>query len=547
MLEKALEYLKSGLSVIPQARDKKSLISWKEYQNRLPTEQEVRDWWTKWPDANIAVVTGKISGITVIDIDTKKDENGNIIQRGDSSDLNTLTQVVESGGGGMHLYYKYNPTAKTGHIKELVEIKNDGGLITVPPSIHKSGNEYKVIRGGALAELVIGYAPKVSSFEGFDGVMAGSRNETATKVIGKILSTLPQEDWKTIGLEFARFWNSRNSPPLPDNELNLTFNSIAKREFVKRNTSVGGTIERLQTEVKTEEEKQRLLEIAKIYDGEDKMILSSELVELIKTRPEELKIMSGIKGLDDILKGFRPSQVVVVAAPTKNGKTSFCMELTTQMKEYCPAWFPLEEGAEELLTKFIERKEEPPIFCTPASYTKIDLNWIENKIIEAIVKYGTKIVFIDHLHFIVPFSAERTDLRIGETMRALKGIAKRWGITIFIIAHLKKTKLESQPELDDLRDSSFIAQEADTVMFLWRQGEKSKDGVQITNNVNLSVQANRRTGGTGNIKLVYDNGRFKEQEWEVKEDEKKKEMKKLIRRAKKEVEEEDMQELFDNL
>ena len=262
----------------------------------------------------------------------------------------------------------------------------------------------------------------------------------------------------------------------------------------------------------------RLKEVAKEYQGDDRVITSDELVEEIKQRPEELKMFSGIKQLDDILKGFRPNQLVVLAAPTKNGKTSFAMDLTSKMKEYAPLWFPFEEGADELVVKFIERGEEPPKFCVPKKNSGNNLEWVEQKIIESIVKYDSKLVFIDHLHFIVPFSSERQDLKIGETMRELKTIARRWNICIVIIAHLKKTKLDRSPDLEDLRDSSFIAQEADTVILLWRQTERQNGEVVITNNVNLSVQANRRTGKTGNIKLVYEDGHFYEAEWKALDD-----------------------------
>jgi replicative DNA helicase len=257
----------------------------------------------------------------------------------------------------------------------------------------------------------------------------------------------------------------------------------------------------------------RLKEAAKIYQGDDKVITSEELVEDIKIRPEELKIMSGIGGLDSILKGFRPNQLIVIAAPTKNGKTVFCMDLTSKMKEYAPLWFPFEEGADELVIKFIERDEEVPHFCVPQKNLPANLLWLEQKIIEGIVKYNSKIVFIDHLHFIVPFSGERQDLMIGQTMRDLKGMAKRWGITIILIAHLKKTKIDRSPDLEDLRDSSFIAQEADTVILLWRQTTREGGDVVTTNNVNVSVQANRRTGKTGNVKMVYKEGHFYEEAW----------------------------------
>ncbi len=267
-----------------------------------------------------------------------------------------------------------------------------------------------------------------------------------------------------------------------------------------------------EAEIKTDQ-LFRLKELYSVYNGEDKIITSHDLVKIIKSRPEELKILSGWKGLDDILKGFRLRQVITVAAPTKSGKTSWCIDLTTRLKDYCPLWFPFEEGAEELIQKFVDRGEEPPLFMTPEQIKGNTLAWIEEKIIESIAKYGSQVVFIDHLHFIVPFAAERQDLLIGETMRALKALAKKWGIVIFLIAHLKKTKLETQPDLEDLRDSSFIAQESDTVLMLWREMKREAGQVIITNNVNLSVQANRRTGKTGNVKMLYNDGKFTEHEW----------------------------------
>jgi putative DNA primase/helicase len=61
MLDEALRYSKMNLSVIPVGKDKRPLFSWKEYQDRLATEDEIKTWWTKYPEANIGIVTGKIS------------------------------------------------------------------------------------------------------------------------------------------------------------------------------------------------------------------------------------------------------------------------------------------------------------------------------------------------------------------------------------------------------------------------------------------------------------------------------------------------------
>jgi replicative DNA helicase len=270
---------------------------------------------------------------------------------------------------------------------------------------------------------------------------------------------------------------------------------------------------RTSAEVQNLESIKRLKEVALRYEGEDRVVSTKEIALAMKSRPPEAVYKVGLKGLDDILGGFRMKQLITLAAPTKAGKTSFAVELTIRLKDFHPLWFPFEEPAEELIQKFLDRNEEPPEFYVPEVMTGDTLLWIEKKIVESIAKYNSQFVVIDHLHFIVPFSSERQDLRIGETMRALKGLAKKWGVTIILIAHLKKTKVVEQPTLEDLRDSSFIAQESDTVIFLWRETTKENGEVIVSNNTNLSVQANRRTGKTGNIKLVYENGRFLEKDW----------------------------------
>lgn len=262
----------------------------------------------------------------------------------------------------------------------------------------------------------------------------------------------------------------------------------------------------------------RLEEAMKVYKGDDELISSLEILERIKTQPEEEKFMTGIDGLDAILKGFRKNQVVVLAAPTKSGKTQLCVELTIRMAETNPVWIPFEESAEELVRKFHDRNEVPPLFYTPKNITGNTLEWIEKRVVEGKVKYGSQLFFIDHLHFIVPFTSDRLDTRIGTVMRTLKTIAKNHGVTIVLVAHLKKTNVTVSPTLEDLRDSSFIAQEADTVIMLWRETKREGGQVVITNNTTLSVQANRRTGNTGTVKLIFKNGRYLEEDWKTDEE-----------------------------
>jgi replicative DNA helicase len=208
---------------------------------------------------------------------------------------------------------------------------------------------------------------------------------------------------------------------------------------------------------------------------------------------------TGITTIDSILDGFRLDQLVTVSGSTGSGKTTFSMELTIRMKEYAPVWVPFEEGADELVRKFLERGETPPLFYTPKHITGKKTDWIEQRIIEGKVKFNSKIFFIDHLHFIVPFTGERHDLSVGKTMRELKELAKKWNVCIFIICHLKKVGVDKLPTLDSLRDSSFIGQESDTVIMIWRSPYKGQE-----NYTKVDIQKNRRTGKLGTAEMYFD-------------------------------------------
>src|SRR5262245_56142578 len=86
VLDAALQYLDLGLSVIPlcaadhvgvgrdhgrrcQSRGKAPLVPWAAYQTRRPTADEVRGWWRRWPNCNLGIVLGEVSGVVRIDVD----------------------------------------------------------------------------------------------------------------------------------------------------------------------------------------------------------------------------------------------------------------------------------------------------------------------------------------------------------------------------------------------------------------------------------------------------------------------------------------------
>ena len=74
-LEAALALRRRGFSIIACNReDKVALHEWKVYQERPATEDEVRAWWHRWPKAAVAIVTGRLSGVVVVDVDDPRPE-----------------------------------------------------------------------------------------------------------------------------------------------------------------------------------------------------------------------------------------------------------------------------------------------------------------------------------------------------------------------------------------------------------------------------------------------------------------------------------------
>ncbi len=278
----------------------------------------------------------------------------------------------------------------------------------------------------------------------------------------------------------------------------------------------------MDNQEKLKEEKSKLADLEAMiqYEGEDRIITSDEAwrdLEEERIKPK-VRFMSKIPRLDQMTDGFRKGDVIVISGLTKQGKTSLAQTFTTNFAEQdIPClWF----SYEMMPLEFLEKLNVPlPFFTMPRRLKGNTLKWIEERIVESIAKYGTKIVFIDHLHFLLDMSfigqsKGNVSLLLGGIMREFKKIALYREITIFLIAHTIKVKFEQEPELSDIRDSSFISQEADTVLIIERKKEK---GRMTENQAWLGVLANRRTGKVGKIDLIFSGNKFFEEEYKYGE------------------------------
>ncbi len=159
-LQAALDYARHGFSIIPCRPDKKPYLPWIEYQKRRATTDEIRGWWGKWPFAMIGIVTGEISGILIIDCDTR--EGYEAIQRLLPDAL--LIPVGRTPRGGWHLYFLFPKDCKLtvgAGIMPGVDFRGEGGYIIAPPSINGEGKGYTWQEGLALGEVEPASMPSV--------------------------------------------------------------------------------------------------------------------------------------------------------------------------------------------------------------------------------------------------------------------------------------------------------------------------------------------------------------------------------------------------
>jgi hypothetical protein len=145
--------------VFPVGPDKKALVKWEPYQKKLPTEDEIRQWWSKWPDANIGIATGLISGIAVIDIDDPDIGKAALAELIPDS---LVFPIVKTPSGGEHWYF----ACTDGHIRNNAKIvpgcdlRANGGYVVAPPSINGNGKPWKWHDKLNPTKIALPYLPK---------------------------------------------------------------------------------------------------------------------------------------------------------------------------------------------------------------------------------------------------------------------------------------------------------------------------------------------------------------------------------------------------
>jgi hypothetical protein len=241
----AFAYAARGWSPIPiEPRGKRPLVPWLEFQQRIADAGEIAAWFARWPDANVGIVTGRVSGIVVVDVDAQHGGLASLRELERAHGALPPTVQAITGGGGRHLYFALGdaPLHNRVGIRPGIDLRGEGGCVVAPPSLHPSGRRYAWVegcapdalapaalppwfaalaRGGASGHPLAHWRRLVRQ-----GVAEGERNNTLASLTGHLL-------WRgvdpEVALELLLAWNRvRCRPPLPDAEVARVVQSIAR-------------------------------------------------------------------------------------------------------------------------------------------------------------------------------------------------------------------------------------------------------------------------------------------------------------------------------
>ncbi len=458
----ALNYMGLGFSIIPVNADKTPLIKWQEYQSRKPAVAEIEQWWTEWPEANIGIVTGAVSGIVVVDVEAGG-PTGNL----------PPTVMSKTGGGGLHFYYRHpGREVKNGvRVRELTDIRGDGGYVVAPPSLHQSGNRYEwIVKPGDadfadLPEWVLEYQtsvvkPAVDLAQVFvEKVTEGSRNNAATQLAGKLLHELPESLWELAGFTAMEKWNSENcQPPLETTELLSVWASIKEKETqVRAQKQVPAMLEQPKPS------EWKLWTAGSILDqdfGEDEWLIESLLLK------PGLMALSGNPG---------------------DFKTALALHFALCVSRGLPVFnrFPTKQGTvlmvdEENHLRHIKKRLEAlgmtqadPILYLSQNGFKVDAPVMLTKLMELVKEHNVQFVTLDS--FVDVHGQEENDSGgMQKVMSAMRQIVKE-GVSVLFLHHpSKQVGFTPRKGGQNLRGSSNILAQVDTHMHVQKkEGEEA--------------------------------------------------------------------------
>ena len=247
---------------------------------------------------------------------------------------------------------------------------------------------------------------------------------------------------------------------------------------------------------------------------------------------------TGFMDLDYKTSGLQPSDLVLIAARPSMGKTAFVLNMAQHMalkKEMAVAVFSLEMSKEQLVNRMLSLESHVDaqkirtgrltdeewmnlvegsaniansrliIDDTPG----ITLPVLRSKCRKMKMEYDIKVVIIDYLQLMSgdnKSSASSRQQEISDISRGLKALARELDVPVVALSQLSRAveqRPDHRPMLSDLRESGAIEQDADVVMFLYRQGYYNRDLSEAEQRVAEVIIAKQRNGPIGTVNLLW--------------------------------------------
>ncbi len=263
---------------------------------------------------------------------------------------------------------------------------------------------------------------------------------------------------------------------------------------------------------------------------------SFEMIEHLYEKKESITgIPSGFNDLDELTTGFQPGDLVIIGGRPSMGKTAFSLNIAQyvgiNVKEPV-AFFSLEMVKRQLALRmlcseamvdsnsirkgFIKKEDwhkmtsaagklaEAPIYIDDSS----DLNALEMraKARRLRLEHGLGLVIVDYLQLMRGRSGlDRREQEISEISRSLKALAKELNVPVIALSQLNRLVEQRRPPiptLADLRESGAIEQDADVILFLYRDEIYNKENVESKGKAQVII-AKQRNGPTGKVDLTF--------------------------------------------
>ena len=257
-----------------------------------------------------------------------------------------------------------------------------------------------------------------------------------------------------------------------------------------------------------------------------------DIENIINHKDELLGLETGLYDLDNFLQGLKNSDFMILAARPSMGKTAFALNIASHLsikKDTPVVFFSLEMSSNQLIHRIFSSYGLIPLFdlksgnlddahtqklikvSNKLSQTKLIINdEISNLMsLRSIARKlkrenDIKLIIIDYLQLLEGTRRENRNLEISEISRSLKILAKELDIPIIALSQLSRSVESRQvkkPMLSDLRESGSLEQDADIVMFLYREDYYNPE----TENKNITdvIIAKNRNGPTGTIPVYF--------------------------------------------